>query len=220
MRLLALALLGLIALPPAYVPPGERMLLAFHEQRERQQPLRIEAELSGTEHDWPTEVVFELHPALGYRVSDDQGGRWLIRAGGVVAGTQLPAPAWIPELELLVLNDEADLRAWFERAEVDLAVNELARQGEIDCFVIGGREGRSQVWVDKDRLEILRWVTSYGRSVEYHAWEKWDWGRFPSVVELREDDEPFALLAVHAVTRARRLKERDFTPRWVRSAQD
>ena len=220
MRLLALALLGLIALPPAYVPPGERLLRVFEEQRHRQQPLRVEAELSGSRDDWPSEVVFELHPELGFRVKDDLGGRWLIRGGRVVAGTQRPAPAWIPELELLVLNREEDLRAWFERAEVDLRVNEIARHGEVDCFVIGGRQGRAQVWIDKDKLEILRWVTSYGRSVEYHAYEKWDGGRFPAVIELREDGEPFAILAVHAVGRARGLGEPDFEPGWVHTARD
>jgi hypothetical protein len=201
----------------AYVLPAERVLRQIEKQRSKQPPLRIEAELSGASLRWPSEVVFELHPEHGYRVSDDQGGRWLIRGGRVLAGTEEPTPAWIPELELLVLRAADDLRRWFRRAEVDLERNELARCGELDCFVLGGADARSQVWIDKESFDVLRW-TSSSRSVEFLSYSDWDGQRFPAIVELRDRRDVFATLVVHAVSRAGRLDEGDFTQTWVHAA--
>ena len=201
-----------------YVLPAERVVRQLEQLRQKQVPLRIEAELSGVSGGWPSEVVFELHPEHGYRISDDQGGRWLIRGGNVVAGTSQPAPVWIPELELLILKLEEELLAWFRRAQVDLRRNELARCGELDCFVLGGEGGRSQVWIDKDSFEILRWTGNSGRSVEFLSYADWSGQRFPAIVELRDRHGAFATLAVHAVKRASRLGAGDFSPDWVESA--
>lgn len=208
------ALLALPALPLAYVLAGTRVPLALAQQRSKQRAVRVEAELTGAGDEWPSDVVFELHPEHGYRVSDDQGGRWLIRGGAVLGATQRPVPAWIPDLEILVLNQEEAIRAWFQRAEIDLETNELVRLEEYECFVLGGRGARAQVWIDKDHLEILRWRSRSGRSTEYRSYSGWDGGRFPAVIELADRERPFATLAVHAVTRVK-LRERDFQPSWA-----
>ncbi len=217
---LALALAGLLALPglpPAYVLPGTRVPMALAQQRVKQRAVRVEAELTGAGDEWPSEVVFELHPEHGYRVSDDQGGRWLIRDGAVLGATQRPVPVWIPDLEILVLNQEEAIQAWFVRAGIDLGTNELVRLEQRDCFLLGGQGARAQVWIDKDQMEILRWRSRGGRSTEYRSYSGWDGGRFPAVIELADRERPFATLAVHAVTRVK-LRERDFKASWA-SAQ-
>lgn len=211
----AVALAALIAQPPAYVVPGDRLLTVLEERRSKLGAIRVRAELSGVVPDWPQEVVFELHPAFGYRVSDDQGGRWLIRAGRVLAGSSEPPPAWIPELELLVLKLQDELLDWCVRANIDIGVNELARCGDQDCFVLGGRSASAQLWIDKERLEILRWVAPLGRAIEYSSYADWDGRRFPTVVELRDGDRTYASLAVHTVSAAPGLGPRDFAPSWV-----
>ncbi len=215
---LALGLAAWLALPPAYVLPGERVVYVLERQRTKQAALRIEAELSGVSRDWPAEVVFELHPEHGYRVSDDGGRRWLIRNGQVLAGTTDPPPPWIPELEVLVLKLEDDLRAWFRRAQIDLGRNELAHCGDDDCFVLGGTGGRSQVWIHKDSFEILRWRSNSGRTIKFLSYADWDGLRFPAIVELQDRRGAFATLVVHSVSRAGSLAAEDFSPSWVKSA--
>ncbi len=110
-----------------YVLPGERLLTALQHARAQLSPLRVDAELAGEVDGWPDAVFFEIHPELGVRAGDDAGGRWLVRNGRVIAGTSRPAPGWIPELELLALRTEEGLRAWLERARVDVAINQLGR---------------------------------------------------------------------------------------------
>ena len=131
--LLALLVLG-------YVLPGERVILQLTTLREKQAPLRVEATLVDGDPDWPSRVRFELHPEFGFRVSVENGGRWLVENGRVVAASDQKVPAWIPALGILVLKPEEALRAWLEWARIDIAVNQLARCGESDCFVVGGRE--------------------------------------------------------------------------------
>jgi hypothetical protein len=215
---LGLLLASLISPVLGYVLPADRVVAELEEKRAKQVPLRIEAELSGVTLAWPTEVVFEIHPEYGFRVSDDQGGRWLIRRGVVVAGTREPAPPWIPELEILSLQASDDLRAWFRRAQVDLGRNELVRCGDLDCFVLGGKSGRSQVWIDKDSFDVERWTSGSGRTVGFLSYTSWDGLRFPGIIELRDRKGVFATLVIHAVRSANRLKPGDFSPAWVESA--
>ena len=162
------------------------MPLALAQERAKQRAVRVEAELTGAGDEWPSEVVFELHPEHGYRVSDDQGGRWLIRGGALLGATQRPAPTWIPDLEILVLNQEEAIAAWFERAEIDLSTNELVRLEDFNCFVLGGQGARSQGWIEKEQMEILRWRARSGRSTEYRSYSAWEGGRFPAVIELAD----------------------------------
>ena len=214
---LALLLASVLAPAPGYVLPADRVVKQLEEKRTKQLPLRIEAELSGVTLAWPTEVVFELHPEFGFRISDDQGGRWLIRRGVIVAGTREPPP-WIPELEILSVQAADDLYAWFRRSEVDLSRNELARCGDLDCFVLGGRSGRSQLWIDKDAFDVQRWTSDSGRSVGFLSYTNWDGLRFPGIIELSDRKGVFATLVIHAVRSAKRLKPGDFSPKWVDSA--
>ena len=187
-----------------WVLPGERMLSVLSEQRAGQVPIRIEAELarSGSGGSgWPDSVIFELHPELGVRVQDRRGGRWLVRGGRVIAGTGLPAPAWIPELEILALRTQEGLRTRLEQAGVDPLVNELGRIESTDCFVLGGRDAASQLWLEKDPLDVRRGVTGFGRRVHYSGWAEWDQQHFPSIFTIGRaaDPEPFATLAVISV---------------------
>jgi hypothetical protein len=213
-------LIALLALPPAYVVPAERILTVLQEQRQKQTPLRIEAELSGLRDDWPQEVVFELHPEFGSRVQDDLGGRWLFSKGRLRAGSSDPAPSWVPELEVLVLKDRDALRTWFTRARVDLERNELARCGETDCFVLGGRDGRSQLWLEKNQFDVQRWVTSGGVEIHYRSYADWDGLRFPGVIELHDRNGIFATLAIHSVSVVPHLREGDFSQSWVVTPAD
>ena len=215
---LALLLAALLGPAPGYVLPADRVVKQLKEKRAKQVPLRVEAELSGVTLAWPTEVVFELHPEYGFRISDDQGGRWLIRRGVVVAGTGEPPPVWIPELEVLSVRALDDLHAWFRRAQVDLARNDLVRCGDLDCFVLGGSNGRSRVWIDKDAFDVQRWTPGSGRTVGFLSYTNWDGLRFPGIIELRDRKGVFATLVIHAVRAAKRLKPADFSPQWVESA--
>jgi hypothetical protein len=209
-------LAALVGFPLAYVLPASRLMPLLEAGWKNRQPLRIEAELSGVVEEWPSEIRLALHPTLGYRIEDDRGGRWVIRGGRVLAGTTSPPPPWIPELEILALNTPSGLRDWLARAGVDVGTNDLGRCGEGDCYVLGGRRGGSQVWIDKDSLEIVRWASSLGRRVEYLRYTHWDGQRFPAIVELRDDrDEPFATLVVHDVRPADDLVEADFSASWV-----
>ena len=212
---LAGALSAWIGLPPAYILPGERVVEVLSEKRQRQTALRIEAELSGYGEGWPAEVRFELHPVLGNRVSDEHGHRWLIRDGRIVAGPDGLAPRWIPELEILSLQSPEGLLAWIERAGIDLEVNQLARCGEQDCFVLGGTTGRAQLWLEKERFEVMRWVSARGSTIDFDRYASWDGQRFPAIVELGDRNGPFATLVVHQVEGAPELGPRDYDVQWA-----
>jgi hypothetical protein len=208
--LLALLVLG-------YVLPGERVILQLTTLREKQAPLRVEATLVDGDPDWPSRVRFELHPEFGFRVSVENGGRWLVENGRVVAASDQKVPAWIPALGILVLKPEEALRAWLEWARIDIAVNQLARCGESDCFVVGGREAPRQLWIDKDRFEIQRWVAGRGNGIEFTGWT--DWGgslRFPARIRIVDRDETFAEFQIDRVVSDTNLSQADFTPDWVR----
>ncbi len=212
------ALAALIALPLGYVLPGDRVLDQVERRRESAQPLRVEAELSGVRPDWPGTVVFELHPRFGLRVSAERGDRWVFRKGRLLAGPDDRVPAWVPDLEILVARGEDELRRWLDRDDVDLTVNELGRCGESDCFVLGGRRGRGQVWVDKDSFEIVRWVSPWGRTTAFATYTDWDGLRFPETIELQDRKGVFATLVIVGVTRARDLRESGFSREWVDAA--
>ncbi len=201
----------------AYVLPGERVLLQLATLREKLPPLRIEATLISEESDWPQQVRFELHPEFGYRISDESGGRWLVRAGRVVATSEPDVPEWIPALEILVLRLDEELRAWLDWARIDFTVNQLGRCGEMDCFVVGGRAASRQLWIDKDRFEVLRWVAGRGRGIEFGPWTSWGKLRFPSLIRIVDRDETFAEFEIDRVVSAPALSEADFTPEWTQS---
>jgi len=212
-------LAAVMALPLGYVLPGERVLLELSNRRLKNAPIRVETELLGAGDHWPRRVMFEIHPELGFRVSDPAGGRWLVRGGRVLASSA-PTPPWIPALEILVLNREADLQAWMRWAGVPYDVNQLARCGELDCFVIGGRDGRRQLWIDKDRFEVLRWVAGPGSSIEFSHYQEWEKIRFPSEIRIVDRDADFAIFLPEQVSAAPELGAADFVPEWVETPSD
>ena len=201
-----------------YVLPGERVLLQLQTLRQKNPPLRVEVRLAGEESDWPERVRFELHPDFGIRVSGDLGGRWLVQGGRVVAASGPTVPEWIPALEILVMRSKEDLRAWLDWARIDFTVNQLARCGEADCFVIGGRDADRQLWIDKDRFEVLRWAAGRGRGIEFGPWADWGPHRFPAEFRILDREQTLAGFSVETVTSAPGFTESDFTPEWVQAA--
>ncbi|MCP4007146.1 MAG: hypothetical protein GY725_23435 [bacterium] len=211
---IALLSLGLLA----FVLPGSRIVKQISERRVEQLPLRVETTLSGLGEDWPATVIIEMHPELGTRVWDGQGGRWLIRRGQVVAGTLMPPPTWVPDLEILVLREEADLTRWARRHDVNLLESELARCGERDCFLVGNRFSGGQLWVDKDRFEVLRVVRPGGRELAMSRYRDWEDQRFPSEITILEGVGEVGSLSVERVSPHRDLGESDLSRAWVEGA--
>ncbi len=208
--------LGLLA----YVLPVDRVLLQLGLDRERTPPLHVQATLAGIGEDWPEQVQLDLHPELGFRVAGwrgSSGERWLFAAGNAQAGTRLPAPPWIPDLDILSLRDPEILLARLEDLGVDLEQSELARCGEFDCFVLGGRGPGPQVWVEKDRFEVIAVRTARG-GVEYSRWRSWKELRFPAEIRVYDEFGTIGTLSVLDVSAARSLGDEDFSPQWVDAA--
>jgi hypothetical protein len=210
---------ALVALLLAWVLPGDRVIEQVAKQREDLTPLRVEAALDGDGGfgfgRWPERVVIDLHPTYGFRVSDDRGGRWVIRDGAVVASTERGVPRWVPDLGPLLLRGEQDLERWLVRAGVNAQLNELGRCGAQDCFVLGGREADAQLWLEKDRFEVRRWQLPRRRWVELSAWQDWGEVRFPPEVRIGQGSSAFARLTVTGVTPAPELESADFSSAWV-----
>jgi hypothetical protein len=201
----------------AFVVSGDHVVGLLAESRAKNTPLRIEAKLSARDSSAPTQVVIELHPELGARISDDKGGRWLVANGRAVAGTQMPAPAWLPDLAPLVLRRESELRAWIAAEGIDLARNELARCGDADCWVLGTRQGPAQLWVEKSALELRRVVGAHPARVAFDDWREFGKIRFPAKIEIADaSGPPAAILAVANVT-AITLGPGDLSPAWVQA---
>jgi hypothetical protein len=209
-RLLALAWL-------AYFASGDRVLSQLAAARAGQPPLHVEAALSTAASDAPGRLRIDLHPDFGMRVSDDRGGRWIVQRGRVVAGTTVPAPSWLPDLEILVLRQESALREWLGSAGVDVSANELARCGEGDCYVLGTRKSLAQLWVDKNALVVRRLVLPGRAPLELEEWRAFDKIQFPARIELSGDGAT-ATLAVDRVAPELSLAASDFSPAWVQAS--
>ena len=214
---LAAGFLALTTTLLAYVLPVDRIVAELVRQREHAPPLRLELSLEGILSSWPQQVMLELHPEYGLKVTDDVGGHWLLRQGRVVAGDSLRAPRWLPDLEILTLNQELDLHAWLQHARVDVYSNELGRCGESDCFVLGGRGRPAQVWLNKDRFEVVRLILPEGRQLLFERYRSWSGTRFPSEIKILDSHGVLATLSVLALSRAPDLSEEDFAPRSLRT---
>jgi hypothetical protein len=214
------ALRGAVALALAwlaYVLPGDRVVGMIAEARAGRTPLRIEGKLTARDSKAPGSLVIELHPDLGARVSDDKGGRWVISGGKVTAGTQLPAPAWVPDLAPLVMRRESELRGWLGAEGVDIAQNELARCGDGDCWVLGTRAGAAQLWIQKPALELRRLVQGKATRASYDDWQEFGKIRFPKRIELGDESGAVATLTVESVS-AIALGAAELSPAWVQSS--
>jgi hypothetical protein len=198
-----------------FVLPVDRIVNELSHRRRDFPTLHIEARLSGIGTGWPEQVSMDLHPRLGLRIQDDEQGRWLLHHGRLVAGTLPRIPLWVPQLEILALQEPDALRAWLDQIGVDHTRNALARCDETDCFVIGGIRSPAQVWLDKDRFEVVRLVLPERRRVEFARYRNWDGISFPSEIEILDDHGAVATLIPQAVSRATSLAEEDFLPRWI-----
>jgi hypothetical protein len=210
-RLLAVAFL-------AYFSSGERVIAQLAAARAGQPALHVETAVASSQSGAPARLAFDLHPDFGLRAADDRGRRWLVQRGRVVAGSEVPPPAWLPDLELLVLRDEGALHAWLTAHGVDAAANELARCGDGDCYVLGSRQGRAQLWVEKKALEVRRMVVPEQAALELQAWRAFEKLRFPGEVVLAGGAGPIATFTVESVVAAPALGSGDFSPSWVQAA--
>ncbi|HTO07191.1 MAG TPA: hypothetical protein VMR86_09045 [Myxococcota bacterium] len=210
LRVLALAWL-------AYVLPGDRVVGMLAETRASRTPLHVEARLSARDSKAPTSLVIELHPDLGARVWDEKGGRWLLAGGKATAGTVLPAPAWVPDLAPLVMRRESELRGWLGSEGVDAQQNDLARCGDGDCWVLGGRAGSGQLWIQKPALELRRLVQGKVTRASYDDWQAFGKIRFPKRIELADDSGSVATLTVDSVS-AITLGAAELSPGWVQAS--
>ena len=211
-RVLALALAWL-----AYVVPGDRVLGMLAETRSARTPLRVEAKLQARDGKAPAGLVIEIHPDLGERVSDERGGRWVVSGGKATAGTQLPAPAWVPDLAPLVMRRESQLRGWLGAEGVDPAQNDLARCGDGDCWVLGGRAGPAQLWIQKPGLELRKLVGGKATRASYDDWQEFGKIRFPKRIEISDESGSVATLTVQSVN-AITLGAAELAPSWVQAA--
>jgi hypothetical protein len=212
-RIAALACCAALLL--GYVLPADRVIEEMARQRARRPALRVDAVLETDDAAWPGRVRIDLHPELGARVEDDAGGRWLLLADS--ARSTSPDAAWLPAPELLVLQQERQILRRLRRAGVDVLLNELGRCGDADCFVIGGRAGGAQLWVDKDSFDVWRFRAADGRVIHFEEYADWDGLRFPSRMRIQDSLGPLGIIRVERVRRASNLGRGDFSPRWLES---
>jgi hypothetical protein len=208
------------ALALGFVLPVDKIVHIVAERRADGTPLRTELEVSRLGESEQIQVRAELHPDRGARLNDSEGHRWLVRAGRVSGGVGTRALDWIPELDVVVLRDEGAIRAWLQAQGVDATSSHLARCGEADCFVIGGREEPNQLWIDKDRFEIRRFRSSSGRLLELDDYQDWSGIRFPARATVSDSLGPVAEIAVRSVDAAPDLESADFSPAWLLAEAD
>ena len=205
---LALALVG-------YVLPAERVVREMAKLRARTPHLRVEIGILVGEEEAPERARLEVHVDRGVRVTDDRGRRWLVRHQRVEGSGGADSGDWVPDVEVLAVQGEKGISSWLSAAGVDLRRNTLARCGNADCFVLGGRDRRAQLWVDKDQFDVLRFVTPDGRSVLFEDYRDWSGLRFPARILIRDGEIPIAELEIHEVSPAPELDGADFSRRWL-----
>jgi hypothetical protein len=202
------ALLGAIAIA-AYVLPADRVLEQVAARRASAPALRVEARLEGIGESWPARVVLELHPRLGCRVSDERNERWVLHDGHVALGTRMPAPPWIPEIEVLAAPDVASLAKLLGELGIDASRSELGR-----C----GRASQAQLWIDKDSFEVVELRLADRRRIEFAPARAFGGTRFPGEIHVHDEWGRIATLRVESAGRATDLRAEDFTRRWVEVA--
>jgi hypothetical protein len=150
-------------------------------------------------------------------VSAPGGQRWLLREGRVQAGS-VAAPPWLPELDVLAVPDAHGLSRLLTALGVDVGKSELGRCGERDCFVLGGRSGDAQLWVDKDSFDVVELRLADRRRVEFAAPRAFGGARFPGEIRIHDEWGKIATLSVEAAGPAGALSAEDFSHRWVEVA--
>jgi hypothetical protein len=212
---LAPALLALAWL--AHFASGDRVVSQLAAAQADRPALHVEAALSAADPSAPKRVQIDLHPELGMRVADDRGRRWLLRSGRMVAGTVIPAPPWLPDLEILALRHEGGLRTWLGVVGVDASANELARCGASECYVLGTRQSMAQLWVDKRTLEVRRIILPGRGPADLEEWQPFEKLRFPARIEIASGAST-STLAIQSVVVAPAWVPADFSEMWVEAA--
>jgi hypothetical protein len=207
------------ALVAGFVLPPDKIVHVVAARRADATPLRAELEVSRLGESDPIQLRAELHPDRGARLNDAAGRRWLVRDGRVTGGAGTRSLAWIPELDVLVLRDEEALQVWLQTQGVDATSSHLARCGDADCFVLGGRDEPNQLWIDKDRFEIRRFRSGSGRLLELADYEEWGGVRFPARGSVSDSLGPVAEIVVRSVEVAPELDQADFSPVWLLAEQ-
>ncbi len=202
----------------AYFASGDRVVAQLAAAQVARPALHVQGALSAAASDAPTSLSIDLHPEFGMRVADDRGGRWVVQRGRVLAGSCLPLPAWLPDLEVLVLRHESDLLAWLAVQGIDVTANELARCGDGDCYVLGTRQSLAQLWIEKRPLEVRRLVLPGRGQSDLEEWRGFDRIRFPARIEI-SGSEGTATIAVESATPAAKLSATDFSEAWVKAAR-
>ena len=212
MRLGALLLLIPVL---AYVLPAGRALEQIGKAGALRGPISLAVRVEGVDPTWPGQVSIDVHPREGVRVDDGRGGRWVVSGGRVVGASTSALPAWLPQLEVVGFASAEALTSFLQASGVDVQRNELGRCGPEDCFVIGGRDGPAQLWVEKDRFEARRWVSALGRSFEFAPYATFGNVKFPSKIEVFESEGRLATLTVIQLSPASSLGPSDFSARWA-----
>jgi hypothetical protein len=205
----------LLLLPLCYVLPSARVLDQLELARKKQPALHLTGQLAGSDRSWPPKVEVDLHPELGIRFDDGAGGRWVVRGGRPAASSRGDLPVWIPQLEPLILPGRAQLERWLVGAGIDWERNELGRCGNEDCFVLGGRDGESQLWLEKDRFEVRELRAPSGRRYVFQDYREFEGRRFPGKIAVIDGDQEIAVWTVLAVFEVPKLGPQDFSERWV-----
>ena len=151
-----------------YIALPVQLLPLLEESRPEVKAVQLRGQTLGE----PGLVTLEAHVDFGVRASSIEGGRWLLQRGRVTVGGTGGSGRWVPELEILLLHTPDQFLNWFATRDVDFDRNDLARIEDRDCFVIGGRDGVAQLWLDKQTLEVVRFVSSSGVQVDYRAYAR------------------------------------------------
>ena len=188
----------------AWFLPGDLVVEEWAARQTFPAPLKIEATLEGDGLDAPRRVGWTIHSGRGIEFDDGRGGRWRVQGDRVVEGPSFPPPEWIPRLEILTLQGRSAIERYLRRHAIDAGRNHLARCGEFDCFVLGGRGSPAQLWIEKDAFFVRALQLPGEPRIELGAPRSWPEARgsgFPERIEFFDSvgPAPIATLAVESV---------------------
>jgi hypothetical protein len=198
--LLSLQLLG-------YVLPADRVLLQVAAARRGAPPIQLTVSVGESEGEAEFHAWVDLHPRGGWRIVDERGNRWIGQGPWGHRGPGVEPPVGLAEAWLLGVSDEDRLPALVAQLGVDLGRNQLARCGEAECFVLGGRNGEVQLWIQKDRFEVRRLLGRGRDVVEFESYrEQVGRLRIPSQIRVTAPSGTETLVRVVGVERAPSLE--------------
>lgn len=180
------AALGALVLALAgFVAPPDHVLAELTRSRRRVPPVTLELEVRGPGQEVGRKAWVELHPGGAWRITDEGGGSWTGSGSVIRDGSSEDPPEGLAEAWLIWVSDRDALEGHLARQGVDLGRNELGRCGDEDCWVLGGRSGAAQLWIDKDRLEVRRLRNRRGRVFEFEGYREGLEGvRVPSLIRV------------------------------------